>query len=262
MKKLLLFSLALFFAATPLLLSQTSVSSPPTIPEEARRHFVIGGTIFKDAKNANAFSLAAAEFAEASQLAPQWPEARYNLALAKEAAGDYSGAMADLKLYQQFKLSETEARAVQDKIYAIEAKQKMEVSDAAAKVQAQADSKRDAFVSSILGDWKGADMSAKISINRADDGNVVVKSTGFGGGDQLVSNISINGSTLHFTYFEGDGSGDHDHVIEASVFLGSNGELVDTEIIHWAQSTIDHYTGEGKPISREGWTHSNKLVRQ
>ena len=63
------------------------------------------------------------EFKQAADLAPQWPEARYNLALAKEAAGDYSGAMDDLKLYQQFKLSNDEARTVQDKIYALEAKQ-------------------------------------------------------------------------------------------------------------------------------------------
>jgi hypothetical protein len=47
------------------------------------------------------------------------------LALAEKAAGDYYGAMADLKLYQQFKLTDAEARTVQDKIYAIEAKQKM-----------------------------------------------------------------------------------------------------------------------------------------
>ena len=95
----------------------------------------MGETMFKEAKNVDAFTQSVAEFAEAARLAPQWPEARYNLALAKEAAGDYSGSMADLKLYKQFKLTDSEARTAQDKIYAIEAKQKMAAN--AANTQAE-----------------------------------------------------------------------------------------------------------------------------
>jgi hypothetical protein len=37
-------------------------------------------------------------------------------------SGNYPGAIADLKLYQVFKLPEAEARAVQDKIYVLEVK--------------------------------------------------------------------------------------------------------------------------------------------
>jgi tetratricopeptide (TPR) repeat protein len=121
---LALICLSLF---TPSLFSQTT--SP--IPEEARKHFVMGTTLFKDAKTADDYAQVESQFKQAVDLAPQWPEARYNLALAKEAAGDYSGAMADLKLYQKFKLSDADARTVQDKIYAIEAK-----AGAAAKKQA------------------------------------------------------------------------------------------------------------------------------
>jgi hypothetical protein len=110
-----------FILVTPSLFAQAPVTTPP-ISEEARKHFVIGTTLFKDAKTAGDFSQVESEFKQAADLAPQWPDARYNLALAKEAAGDYSGAMTDLKLYQQFKLSESEARTVQDKIYALEAK--------------------------------------------------------------------------------------------------------------------------------------------
>jgi len=101
-----------------------AMEKSPPIPEEARKHFVMGTTLFKDAKTAEDYLQVESEFKQATDLAPQWPEARYNLALAKEAAGDYSGAMDDLKLYQQFKLSDREARTVQDKIYALEAKQK------------------------------------------------------------------------------------------------------------------------------------------
>jgi tetratricopeptide (TPR) repeat protein len=136
MKKFLLFNLALFFAATPFLVSQTSESSPPTIPEEARRHFVIGATLFKDAKTNEDFAMVQSEFKQAVDLAPQWPEARYNLALSKDAAGDYAGAMADLKTYLQFQLPDAEARKAQDKIYVIEAKQKK--AEGAANEQARA----------------------------------------------------------------------------------------------------------------------------
>ena len=76
----------------------------------------MGTALFKDAAiPPDDYTQVVSEFKQATYLAPQWPEVRYNLALTKEAAGDYSGAMADLKLYQQFKLSDDEARAAQDK---------------------------------------------------------------------------------------------------------------------------------------------------
>jgi len=97
---------------------------PPTpIPEEARRHFVRGTALFKDAKSPDDYKLVVDEFTQAANLAPWWPEARYNCALAWEAAGDYDKAIENLKLYLQFKLPDADARAAQDKIYALEAKQ-------------------------------------------------------------------------------------------------------------------------------------------
>jgi hypothetical protein len=137
----LLFAMSLF-AQTNKSAKSTSAQTSPAIPEEARKHFVMGTTLFKDAKTADDFAQVVSEFKQASDVAPQWPEARYNLALAKEAAGDYSGAMEDLKLYQKFKLSESEARTVQDKIYMLEAKQAKRVSDVAAKAAADAASEQ------------------------------------------------------------------------------------------------------------------------
>ena len=95
----------------------------PVIPEEARKHFVRGAALFKEAKTPDDFSQVIDEFRQAAQLAPWWAEAQYNQALACEAAGKYTGAIENLKLYQLFKLPDTEARAVQDKIYVLEAKQ-------------------------------------------------------------------------------------------------------------------------------------------
>jgi tetratricopeptide (TPR) repeat protein len=239
MKKYKLSALSCFLFLAPSLFAQTAVTAPAPIPEEARKHFVMGETMFKEAKSAVTFSQAAGEFTEAARLAPQWPEARYNLALAKESAGDYSGAMADLKLYQQFKLSDAEARTVQDKIYTIEARQKMEVSDAAAKVQAKADSTRDAFIKSILGDWKSFVSSYIISISRANDGNVIIKSTGYHGENQPVSDVSITGTILHFVVRTQYGDSDTWRVLDSSVSLGINGNLSGPVVQHWAQGS-DH----------------------
>ena len=129
--------------AAPVPRAQATPASAAPIPEEARSHFVMGETIFKEAKSPENFSQAAAEFTEATQLAPQWPDARYNLALAKEAAGDYAGAIADLKIYQQFNLPDADARSAQDKIYEIEAKQKM-ANDPATKERNEAEQTRKA----------------------------------------------------------------------------------------------------------------------
>ncbi len=95
----------------------------PPIPEEARRHFVRGTTLFKDAKSPDDYKQVVDEFLQAARIAPWWPDARFNWALAQEAAGDYNNAFDNVKLYLLFKLPDAEARAAQDKIYALEAKQ-------------------------------------------------------------------------------------------------------------------------------------------
>jgi len=105
----------------------------PAVPEEAREHFIKGATLFKDAKSPEDFTLVINEFKQAVHLAPGWPQARYNYALAYEAAGKYDSAVKNLKHYLLFNLPETEARAVQDKIYGLEAK--------AEKVKAGGDAK-------------------------------------------------------------------------------------------------------------------------
>ena len=95
----------------------------PPIPEEARRHFVRGTALFKDAKSPDDYKQVIDEFRQAARLAPWWPDARFNWALAQEAAGEYDRAIVNVKLYLLFKLPDADARAAQDKIYALEAKQ-------------------------------------------------------------------------------------------------------------------------------------------
>src|ERR1035437_640329 len=78
----------------------------PPIPEEARRHFVRGVELFKDAKSPDEMAQVVSELGQATRLAPWWPEARYNWALALEASGNYTPALVNLKLYRLFKVSD------------------------------------------------------------------------------------------------------------------------------------------------------------
>jgi hypothetical protein len=194
MKTYALFALICLSLFAPSLFGQT----PAPVPEDARRHFVMGATLFKDAKTADDYSVVVSEFKQATELAPQWPDARYNLGLAKEAAGDYTGAMADLKLYLGFKLSDTEARAVQDKIYALEAK-----AGAVAKKQKQAEDEANSpeaqmekFIKSVDGGvWR-----LEHSDNKQYENGRLDKDYCCAGADQAVGHtyIAISGRTIRF----------------------------------------------------------------
>jgi len=119
----------------------------PSIPEEARKHFVRGRALFEDAKSPGDFTQATEEFLQATRLAPWWPEARYNTALAFEAAKNYANAIVNLKIYQLFKLSTNEAQTVQDKIWELEMKQ-----EKTAKASAE-----EANIQKLAGIWKSSD---------------------------------------------------------------------------------------------------------
>jgi tetratricopeptide (TPR) repeat protein len=95
----------------------------PPIPEEARRHFARGAELAREARTPDEMEQVMDEFQQAARLAPWWPDARYNLALTTEAAGEYDSAISNLEIYMLFKLPDADLRAAQDKIYALQVKQ-------------------------------------------------------------------------------------------------------------------------------------------
>jgi tetratricopeptide (TPR) repeat protein len=124
----------------------------PPVPEEARKHFFKGAALFKDAKSPADFTQVLDEFKQVVRLAPWWPEARYNFALACESAGEYASAIANLKLYQLFKLPDAEARSIQDKIYVLEARQEKAAKESSPEALAQKQQdKAEAFFKSLNG---------------------------------------------------------------------------------------------------------------
>jgi tetratricopeptide (TPR) repeat protein len=96
----------------------------PAIPEEARRHYVMAKTHYKDAKKIEDYIVAMEEFRKALLIAPWWPDANRELGIAAKGAQRYDDAIAALKLYIVTNPGRDKARATQDEIYRIEAKKK------------------------------------------------------------------------------------------------------------------------------------------
>jgi len=151
----------------------------PPIPEEARKHFVRGTALFKDAKSPEDYKQVVDEFTQAMQLAPWWPDARYNFALALEAAGDYASAILNVKLYLLFKLSGTDARIAQDKIYALEAKQEKAAKGPSPATLAQ--QQQDKYK-----DWLGRLDGARFSYSRPDRGGTDAST-----GSPIIAQINV-----------------------------------------------------------------------
>jgi tetratricopeptide (TPR) repeat protein len=126
-------------AASNVIRLAVAMEQLPPIPEEARKHYVMGTTLLKEAKTSDDYAQACAELTQAIANAPWWPDARYNRALAYAAAGNYADAIQQFNLYRLFKLPEAEARAVQDRIYVLEAKQQKAAKQAQIAAQQSAE---------------------------------------------------------------------------------------------------------------------------
>ncbi len=123
------------------------------IPEQARQSYIEGETIVKSAKSQAQEALAVDSFQKALAAAPWWGDAYYDLATAQELAGRYDDAQAALKFYLMTGPSEKDARAAQDRIYALDAKKKLAAAQASAPTMAAAQQKADddRFLASLEG---------------------------------------------------------------------------------------------------------------
>ena len=105
----------------------------PVIPEEATRLFIKAGVFHQEAKNVSGYDLAITAYQKALLIAPWWGDAYYNLAMALSSAEKFNEAINTYKLFKEtIAAGSPEAREVQNKIYALEAKSeiiKKEVTD-------------------------------------------------------------------------------------------------------------------------------------
>jgi len=94
---------------------------PPAIPEEAHRHAAKAAFYLKDVKTDEDFLRANTEFEQAARLAPWWAGIYFNYALAQQNAGDYKGAIHNLKLFLLAAPNDPAAGEVRNRIYTLEA---------------------------------------------------------------------------------------------------------------------------------------------
>jgi tetratricopeptide (TPR) repeat protein len=125
----------------------------PAIPEEARRQYIMGKTLFEDAKNAQDFNDAIEKFRKALLIAPWWPEANRDLGMALQAAQQYDEAIKVLKLYIATNPGEELSRRARNEIYKIEAKQEKAAKEKTAAVtQARVEEKKKG-IRDLAGNW-------------------------------------------------------------------------------------------------------------
>ena len=96
--------------------SYRAAAAKHELPEEARRFKVQAEGAVRDKD----FAGAAGFYKRALQVAPWWPEGRFNRALVLSETGDFQGAMTEMKRYLALVPDAPNARAAQDKIYAWE----------------------------------------------------------------------------------------------------------------------------------------------
>ncbi len=124
----------------------------PAIPEEARRNYVMGLTLFKDAKNIQDYNDSIEKFKTAVLIAPWWIDAYRDLGMALKAAERYSEAINALKLYIAANPDSDNARKAQDEIYIIEAKKEKAAKELSPEAMAKKkQSEYDAWLKSLDG---------------------------------------------------------------------------------------------------------------
>jgi tetratricopeptide (TPR) repeat protein len=122
MKKTILLLATIFI----LLCGITSSIGQQAVSDEARRYFDRGMAAVEMAKSPEDYKAAIKEFEQAVKLAPEWPEAYRQLALAQEKAEKYRDAAASLKQYLRLAPNASDAEMVKTLINKLEYKQDQE----------------------------------------------------------------------------------------------------------------------------------------
>jgi tetratricopeptide (TPR) repeat protein len=99
----------------------THMQNPvPAVPEDARRYLARGIAAVQNAKASVDFKLALPEFQNATNVAPWWPIAYFNLALVQEKLGDFKGAIANYHFYLLIDPNARDAEKVRTHGYELE----------------------------------------------------------------------------------------------------------------------------------------------
>jgi hypothetical protein len=119
MKKTKAIYLVAVLAVSALLLTAVNAQ---TVLEEARRHMARGQAAVEMAKSPADLEDAVMEFQKAIELAPDWPDAYYQLGVLQDKLGKYDDAWNNLKRCLQLAPQASNAGQIQELIYKIEYK--------------------------------------------------------------------------------------------------------------------------------------------
>jgi tetratricopeptide (TPR) repeat protein len=100
-------------------LALTSNPMPP-VPEGARRYVARGTAAAKAAQSPSDFELAVPEFEHATNIAPWWDVAYFNLALVQDKVDDFRGAVANYNFYLSIDPNADNAQTIRTHIYELE----------------------------------------------------------------------------------------------------------------------------------------------
>lgn len=93
-----------------------------TVSEEARRHFDYGMAAIEMAKSPADYEAAIKEFEQATKLAPDWPDAFYNLGLAQEGVEKFADAARSYRQYLRLAPDADDAEEIKSLINKLEYK--------------------------------------------------------------------------------------------------------------------------------------------
>lgn len=202
----------------------------PQVPQEAKRPFMKGVTFQKEASSVSDYELAISAYKEALLLAPWWPEAIYNMALAQEGAGKFDDAIQSIKLY--LLTGPKDAEQAENRIYVMEAKKEKATADITRKEKEKYITTRNRFV----GIWKDTNpyrgVDFNIVIRQDDNGNLVFSSNPY------VRELRVNGNKIFIKWRHGQ---------SVNVDATFDGSLSDDEkflegTYHWYDDTERRWT--------------------
>lgn len=103
-----------------------SVLNAAEISRDARKYMIRGQAAMEEAKDVADYQAAVEEFKKATKIAPNLPEAWFNLGIAQEKAEDYVGAIKSFNKYLELNPNAKDRTAVEDQIFKLEYKQEKE----------------------------------------------------------------------------------------------------------------------------------------
>ncbi len=92
----------------------------PALPDEAQRRMVRGAAAFKNATSAAGYQDAVKEFEQATQAAPWYGDAYFNLGVSQDKAGNYEAALGNLKFAH---MASPNSKEIKTLIYEVEFRQ-------------------------------------------------------------------------------------------------------------------------------------------